>query len=226
MPRARTREKRTAAVYEYEGSGCAFGFLLPPLSVLLIGSLLGFFAIHSPVQATSLPMTADSTTVLAPLFTPEVQYWSASIIPWAAAAGVDPNLAAVVMQIESCGDPRALSSAGAMGLFQVMPFHFFVADNPFDPDTNARRGLDYLKRAWDSTDGDVRLALAGYNGGLGVINRMEGSWPAETIRYAYWGSGIFEDARKGSPQSARLNDWLNAGGASLCNRARLRLGLL
>ena len=68
-----------------------------------------------------------------PLFTPEIQWWGERLSAGRAQFGLDPNLAATVMQIESCGDPRALSSAGAMGLFQVMPFHFFPPTTPSTP---------------------------------------------------------------------------------------------
>jgi soluble lytic murein transglycosylase-like protein len=159
------------------------------------------------------------------LFTPEVQFWGGSILRWATEYGVDPNLAATVMQIESCGNPSARSRAGAAGLFQVMPFHFLVYEDAYDPDTNALRGLDYLRRALERSGGDARLALAGYNGGIGVIGRSESGWPAETRRYAYWGSGIYTDAANNAAESSRLNEWLAAGGASLCRKARARLGL-
>jgi soluble lytic murein transglycosylase-like protein len=119
------------------------------------------------------------------------------------------------MQIESCGDPRALSRAGALGLFQVMPFHFASADDPYNPDTNAARGLAYLKRSLKAASGIERLAFAGYNGGIGVIGRSESSWASETQRYAYWGNGIYREATDGSNTSLRLKEWMAAGGASL-----------
>lgn len=159
------------------------------------------------------------------VFTPQVQYWSGAISRWAAAAGLDPNMAAVVMQIESCGDPSATSSAGAIGLFQVMPYHFAGGDSPYDPDTNAARGLDYLRRSLRAANNDARLAFAGYNGGISVIGRSEWLWPAQTVRYAYWGSGIYADAMTGLTQSSRLNEWLTAGGSGLCARAGQRLGI-
>jgi soluble lytic murein transglycosylase-like protein len=162
---------------------------------------------------------------LAPLFTPEIQFWSASIIRWASEHGVDPNIAATVMQIESCGNPSARSSAGASGLFQVMPFHFLSSEDAYDPDINALRGLNYLAESLQRSGGDARLALAGYNGGIGVIGRSEASWAAETIRYAYWGSGIYADALQNASTSSRLNEWLAAGGAGLCRKARERLGI-
>lgn len=166
-----------------------------------------------------------SSSSLSSIFTPEIHYWGESIARWAAAANVDPNLAAVVMQIESCGDPRATSRSGAMGLFQVMPFHFTAGENPYEPDTNALRGLDYLRRSLDKAGGNARLALAGYNGGIGVINRGEWSWAAETARYVKYGYPIYEDALNGASTSATLNEWYGRYGAGLCRQAAQRLGL-
>ena len=229
MSRARYDQEtwQTAAAYgSQQGSGCLSGFLIPPFFVLLVGSLLAFFAFSTPVQSLPMQMVAPGTVnKLSPVFTPEVQYWNASISRWASASGLDPNLVAVIMQIESCGNPFARSSAGAAGLFQVMPFHFAATDNPTAPDTNALRGLDYLKRSLAASHNDARLAMAGYNGGISVISRGEWSWPAETIRYAYWGSGIYADALGGAAGSSRLTEWLRAGGSGLCNRARQVLGI-
>lgn len=223
-----------------QGEGCLSGFLLPPLAALIIGLTLGWFALRADVLAAptagagsaalsatgalTAPLAVKHTDGLAGLFTPEVQWWGPQLVRWAAQYGLDPNLAATVMQIESCGDPRALSSAGATGLFQVMPFHFYPTDNPFDPDTNAARGLAYLRRSLDAAGGNPNLALAGYNGGIGVISRSQSTWAAETLRYLYWGSGIYQDAAAGLSQSARLDEWrARAGG--MCSRARQRLGL-
>ena len=236
MPRARTSytsDRQTAA--SAQGSGCLSGFLVPPLAVLLVGLLLAFFVkgLSIPVQAESLSVTttmqttisAVPATSLSPIFTPEIHYWADSITRWAAVSNLDPNLAAVVMQIESCGDPRATSRAGAIGLFQVMPFHFQAGEDPYQPDTNALRGLGYLKRSLDTAGGNARLALAGYNGGIGVISRGEWSWAAETARYVKYGYSIYEDARSGVTTSASLNEWYGRYGAGLCRQAAQRLGL-
>lgn len=168
---------------------------------------------------------AIPSTSLSPIFTPEIHYWADSIIRWSAASDLDPNLAAVVMQIESCGDPRATSRAGAMGLFQVMPYHFATGENPYAPDTNALRGLGYLKRSLGTAGGNARLALAGYNGGIGVISRGEWTWAAETVRYVKYGFPIYEDARSGVTTSAALNEWYGRYGAGLCRQAAQRIGL-
>ena len=163
--------------------------------------------------------------ILAPLFTPEIQYWAPQITAWSQSWGLDPNLVATVMQIESCGNPTAVSSAGAMGLFQVMPFHFTGNENGYDIETNAKRGLSYLNESLKAHGGLARMALAGYNGGINGSKRPESQWANETVRYVRWGSGIYEDASQGKNQSAALDEWLSRGGASLCNRAGAFLGI-
>ena len=216
------------------GSGCLSGYLLPPLAVVCVGTLLMFFVLGSvtPALPAGIPLVqaAEIQTIgqlqpLSSVFTPEVQYWAGRIQVWAAVAGLDPNLVATVMQIESCGDPRALSRAGARGLFQVMPYHFTASEDPYAPDTNALRGLDYLRRSLETAHGDARLALAGYNGGIGVIGWSESAWPVQTQGYVYWGSGIYTEASCGAGQSQRLQEWLAANGVSLCKQAHNRLGI-
>jgi soluble lytic murein transglycosylase-like protein len=157
---------------------------------------------------------------LSPVFTPEVMAWSREILRWAENSPLDPNLIATVMQIESCGDSRAVSSSGALGLFQVMPFHFTRGEDPFDIETNSRRGLDYLARSLGLAGGRTDLALAGYNAGHGVIAEPAETWPTETRRYVDWGSGILAESRLGIAASPTLTMWLAAGGERLCKAAQ------
>ena len=223
-------EEYWEAVDETEnGSGCLSALFFPPILVILLGIMLSAFlwGLKTPSltdEGLAHPYAEQFATHpgLSPLFTPEVQYWGPQIMDWATQTGLDPNLIATVMQIESCGDTRAISSAGAMGLFQVMPYHFEAGENPYYPATNALRGLGYLKNSLDTANGDYRLAFAGYNGGIGVIPKAEATWAAETVRYVYWGSGIYADALQGAAASARLDEWLAHGGASLCAQAQSR----
>jgi hypothetical protein len=163
---------------------------------------------------------------IAPLFTEEVDYWSADIQRWAAEYNLDPNLLATVMQIESCGHADVSSSAGAQGLFQVMPFHFDAGENQLDPNTNARRGASFLNQCLGWANGDPNLAMACYNGGPGILSRPYSTWAAETQRYYLWGSTIYADAIQNRDTSDSLNNWLEAGGQNLCTRAAGNLGLL
>jgi soluble lytic murein transglycosylase-like protein len=158
---------------------------------------------------------------IAPVFTPEVQFWSPWIMKWAREYKIDPDILATVIQIESCGHYLVSSPAGAQGLFQVMPFHFAEGENMLDPETNAKRGIAYLIGSLQRADGHIGLAMAGYNGGWGVIPRGWGRWATETRNYYRWGSLIYMDALAGktTEQSAALQSWLNAGGVNLCRRA-------
>lgn len=202
------------------GSGCLSFFVLPPLAVLLVATMLFIFSARLPSSSPApSPLPQEQ---IAALFTPEVRYWEQDILRWSQIYQLDANLIATVMQIESCGDPFARSSAGAMGLFQVMPYHFADGENPFDVETNAKRGLTYLRKVLTSASGDVRLALAAYNGGMTRLGQDEWMWPDETQRYVYWGIRIYEDARQGQEVSAGLQEWLEHGGRSLCAQARSR----
>jgi soluble lytic murein transglycosylase-like protein len=252
MSRARFQDHEDwqTAVASENGSGCLSFYVLPPLAALLIVAVVAIVALKLPLSPSALPTNnstlviqnsaapevsapiwstssenAASSSGISPIFTKEIQHWGNDIVRWANAAGVDPNLAATVMQIESCGDPRATSRSGATSLFQVMPFHFKFGENPYDPETNASRGLNYLSRSLQAGSGNARLALAGYNGGIGVIARSEWAWPSETKRYVLYGAPIYEDARNGVTSSASLTEWYQKYGAGLCRQASQRLGI-
>ena len=179
-------------------------------------------AVDAGVSATTAGSLANG--VIAAAFAPSVQYWAPQIAAWAQEFNLDPNLVATIMQVESCGDPAAVSSAGAQGLFQVMPFHFQPGENSLDPDTNARRGLAYFVERLQQTAGDVGRAFAGYNGGHVAAAGSWDSWLPETQRYYIWTTGIYGDVQQGA-DSSTLQRWLQSGGASLCRQASQRLGI-
>lgn len=154
-------------------------------------------------------------------FTDEVKYWQSKIWQWAQEYSIDPNIIATIMQIESCGDPNAVSYAGAQGLFQVMPFHFDAGEDMQDPDTNMARSALFMNQMIDMADGDVYLAFAAYNGGPSIFNKAYGNWANETQRYYQWAKGIYNNVQA----SQTISNWLDAGGNGLCNQAAARLGI-
>jgi hypothetical protein len=172
---------------------------------------------HGQGELTLFPGLADNPNLM--VFTPEVQRWGVQIERWAEIYNLPEELVAIVMQIESCGDPTAVSSAGARGLFQVMPFHFISGEDWMDAETNAARGMDYLAGSYQLAQGSIDLTLAGYNGGHSVIARPPSTWSDETLRYVHWGTGIWQDIFSGSSQSSTLKAWLTAGGETLCRQA-------
>jgi soluble lytic murein transglycosylase-like protein len=86
-------------------------------------------------------------------------------------AGLDPQMVLGLIQVESAFRKYAVSTAGARGLMQVMPFWVGVIgnneDNLFHLRTNLRFGCVILRHYLDIEKGDVFRALGRYNGSLG-----------------------------------------------------------
>ncbi len=102
------------------------------------------------------------------------------------AAGVDPRFIHAVIKQESRYKNQALSHAGAQGLMQLMPATAkrFGCDDPHDSAANIKAGTKYLAWLLKRFDGDVTLALAGYNAGEGAVDKYDGVPPYnETQNY-------------------------------------------
>lgn len=108
------------------------------------------------------------------------------VYPIARAYGVDPDLVKAVIEVESSRNYRARSNKGAIGLMQLIPDtadRFGVSD-PWDPRQNVKGGIKYLQFLLAYFEGDVNLALAGYNAGEHAVDRYGGIPPyRETRRY-------------------------------------------
>lgn len=87
--------------------------------------------------------------------------------------GIDPALVQAVIDVESGGDPLAVSPKGARGLMQVMPetaAEMGVSPRRlFDPQDNVTAGTRYLAEQVDRFHGELPKALAAYNAGPGAV---------------------------------------------------------
>jgi soluble lytic murein transglycosylase-like protein len=99
--------------------------------------------------------------------------------------GISPALVEAVMWQESRYNQRAVSSAGAIGLMQLMPGTAQqLGVNPHDPWQNVFGGAAYLRKQLDRFNNNVPLALAAYNAGPGAVIKYGGIPPyAETRNY-------------------------------------------
>jgi soluble lytic murein transglycosylase-like protein len=89
-----------------------------------------------------------------------------------------------VIWAESAGDAGAISTAGAIGLMQLMPRtagEMFVED-PVDPAQNIMGGTRYLRWLANQFNGDMILTLAAYNAGPDAVRKYGGVPPFEETR--------------------------------------------
>jgi soluble lytic murein transglycosylase-like protein len=129
--------------------------------------------------------------------------------------GVDPVLLYAIMHQESTFKRRAISPKGARGLMQLMPGTAarYGVTNIFDPRQNIEGGARYMRFLLDTFDGDVDLALAGYNAGEGAVMKFGYRVPpySETQEYV----------RRIGRRYALMRDPLTAQSANRLSRQQL-----
>jgi soluble lytic murein transglycosylase len=99
---------------------------------------------------------------------------------------LDFELVKAIVKVESNFNPRAVSRSGALGLMQIMPFNLGPLDieNPYNPWQNIMGGSRFFRQILNRFNGDVKLALAGYNAGPNSVARYGGIPPfRETVNY-------------------------------------------
>lgn len=99
--------------------------------------------------------------------------------------GLSANLLRAVATAESNLDPNAVSSAGALGVMQLMPSTAAeLGVNPDNVQQNIQGGAEYLKSLVSTFHGNLSLALAAYNAGPGAVEQYGGVPPfAQTQQY-------------------------------------------
>ncbi len=100
--------------------------------------------------------------------------------------GMDPEFVHAIISAESAYRSNATSSAGAMGLMQLMPStaERFGVSNAYHPEKNINAGTKYLRELYDEF-GSLELAAAGYNAGEGAVRKYHNSIPPFKETRAY-----------------------------------------
>jgi murein DD-endopeptidase MepM/ murein hydrolase activator NlpD len=118
--------------------------------------------------------------------------------------GIPAKNIAAIMKIESGGKQNATSPAGAMGLMQIMPFHFSGGEDPYDPYTNIKRGAEILAKNLSSY-GSWDKAAAAYFGAIDASGNITGAQDVlGTGGYKY--VQMFNDALSQQPAGGGYNE--------------------
>ena len=133
------------------------------------------------------------------------------IVQHAEKQGLRPDLVRAVVQVESGYNARAVSSAGAQGLMQLMPATAasMGVKNSFQPQQNVSGGSEYLDELLTRYGNNLAMALAAYNAGPEAVDRYHGI-PPYPETHAYVARVIHEfnrriRARKAAERSASAN---------------------
>ena len=113
--------------------------------------------------------------------------YDALIVNMALKYDLEPSFIKAMIHVESAFDRYAISSAGAMGLMQLMPATaaiYQLNQNHFDPRLNIETGVRHIKELMARYDSDKDLSLAAYNAGEGAVAKYGGIPPyPETTAY-------------------------------------------
>jgi len=218
------QENSAAAVESSTLASLQLGYKPPA-----IDDAVGDSTTNGVSDSASMPTGISESTI--PWMPETVTRWLPEITGAATAHGIDPELVAIVMLVESGGGDDATSRSGATSLMQVMPAtgagiaaeRGIEKYDLYDPATSIDFGAHYLAQqmaAFGKVDdpdwqASVELAAAAYNGGPGSVIR--GRLSSETIRYRRWMGGFWRERHDSA--SPTFEEWKVAGGSRLIQNA-------
>lgn len=167
-------------------------------------------------QQSDTPVTANG--IIAPFFTPTVQYWSDNLDSWTSNSAVTPDMLAIVMQLQSCGNPNYETG----GLFGVPSVD--LANQPFnDIEANAQLAVARLEAGLKATDDDFGLALAYYVDGDTALSSDFTQWSQSARDLFIIGRNLYNQAQNDMNNSVDINAWVGQAGAGVCSQAQIAL---
>jgi len=224
-----------------------FSSISPRESIMFAAGVvvaLAGLAIGRAIYNSQTPVPYQNAGITASWIPPTVRHWSPTINQMAKKYDIDPNLVAIIMTMESGGDPKAKSGAGAVGLMQITPLtaediaarRLKEPVKKYDltnPTTNVEFGVAYLAYvrglfgtasqgpSWNNT---VELIGAGYNGGPGAAESLEagkGLSDTQTVVYSRDAFNMWRERHTGD--SLTFDRWKERGGSILLQNAQTDL---
>jgi soluble lytic murein transglycosylase-like protein len=213
-------------------------WLLLAMGAILMVTIL---QVHKLMTDHQIPLAPEASGVSIRWVPATVQRFKIPIEEMAKKYNIDPDLLAIIMTMESGGDPKAHSEADAQGLMQVTPptakdiaakylKHPVTNYDLYDPRTNIEFGAAYLAHlrdvfgssdqapSWNTT---VELIAAGYNGGPGAAANLEkgnGLRGMQTVAYSRDAYNMWRERR--APTSPTFERWVERGGSRMIDKAK------
>lgn len=210
-------------------------------AMICLGILIAIacFGVGILVHRMKVPLAPETSSITSPWIPATVKRWHQPIETMAKRYNIDPTLLAIIMTMESGGDPKA-DSGQAQGLMQITPLTAKDIASKYlkkpvtkydiwDPNTNIEFGAAYLAKLRDtfgelnqspSWDATVELVAAGYNGGPGAANNLEtgkGLQDTQTVVYSRDAFNMWRE--RNSKDSPTFDRWKERGGTTLLESA-------
>lgn len=156
-------------------------------SIGLADKLVSSIQHRDPLKGHRLQLTAPPIKMVQrfiPLNKPDIREFDHHVQRAARRYGLRPEIISAVIQVESAGNPLALSPKNAKGLMQLTDStaEMLGVQNIWSPGENIDGGARYLKQLLDRFDGRLELALAAYNAGPTAVVRYGGIPPFPETR--------------------------------------------
>jgi Rod binding domain-containing protein len=139
----------------------------------------------NPIKVKDTSIPADSTKVQPSSSAVErINKFEKHIDEASSTYGVDKNIIKSIIMTESAGNQKAVSSAKAKGLMQLMDSTAtdMGVSNSFNPRENILGGTKYFAQMLRQYSGDVKLALAAYNAGPQNVEKYKGVPPFDETK--------------------------------------------
>jgi hypothetical protein len=211
--------------------------------MLLTGAVIALLGVGVArlIYLNQVPLRPQSDHITAYWVPPTVRHWDKPINASAKKYKLDPTFIAIIMTMESGGDPKAHSGAGAEGLMQITPQTAKDIAGKYlkqprqkydikDPATNIEFGAAYLAKlrdifgtaqqgpTWTET---TELVAAGYNGGPVASNHLEqgkGLHDPQTVIYSRDAFNMWRERHV--KDSLTFDRWKERGGQRLLDAAK------
>lgn len=166
--------KRWALIAAWGALGTALP-LLAGLFLIGIPILILFSVLSAPTTGSVPATTAQSLQAVRQVYLADEQHAVTAACPQTTSTcgAITVPFVQAIMMAESAGNPLAHSSAGALGLMQVEPYHFPQGVNPLQPLVNIKTGVSILVAYTAPFQGNLMLTAAAYNAGVGGVQRLQ-----------------------------------------------------